>query len=798
MKHHIILMIAVLALMGRPAFSAERNVVTVPVNDGWQFLRGDLGSVWEAFRPAKAGKPESVPLWTDVSLPHCYNATDAVNPYENYYEGPAWYRQNLTISNPYAEGTTLLHFDGSGQKTEVYVYTRLVAKHVGGYDAWDADITEAVADFKRSDAAKQFGGQVPVAIRCDNSRDVEMIPSDMSDFCLYGGIYRGLSLRYVPENHVSTPVVSTTVKGKRTYADISFNVFCQTSANVEISIIAPNGKQVAATSVNIASAESGQIHSARVEIKSPALWSPDQPALYKCRLSLKANGDNETETASFGIRTIEFQEKGPFLLNGKRTLLRGTHRHEDHAGVGAAVADSITRREFLMMKQMGVNFIRLAHYQQSDLALRLCDSLGIMVWEEIPWCRGGVGGPSYRSQAKRMLTNMIGQHRNHPSVILWGMGNEIDWPGDFSTFSKDSIRSFLTELNTLAHTLDPSRPTTLRRCDFARDIVDVYSPSIWAGWYSKSFRDYYDMERAGFDANRRFIHVEWGGDSHAGRHSESNFEGLKAGDKNGDWSESYIVRLFDWHLKEQERMPWLTGTAFWTFKDFATPLRPRNPIPYVNQKGVVERDLTPKESYYVFQSYWTKKPMLHIYGHSWPVRWGRTDEQKEVLVYSNCHRVELFVNGVSQGIRTRDSQDFPAAGLHWNVNFRDGNNVIKAVALDRGISLVDSISQQYQTAQWGEPDHLTLTTITLADGRKAIEAVLKDKADNICLDAADFISFGCTDRDGLLVDQGTTTGSRLVQLANGRARIVLLKDHDMAVSAEVTRNGKTIKKIVEL
>lgn len=798
MRLHTILILAALALTGRPAFSAEKNVVAVPVNQGWQFLRGDLGSPWEAFRPASDGKPESVPLWTSVALPHCYNATDAVNPYENYYEGPAWYRQNLSISNPYDGGTTLLHFDGSGQKTEVYVFTKRVARHVGGYDAWDADITKAVAEFLRSDDAKKFGGRVPVAIRTDNSRDVEMIPSDMSDFCLYGGIYRGLSLRYVPQNHLSAPVIGTTVEGKKASVDVGFSVFSNTASTVDISIIAPDGKQVATTTVSLNSAENGQSHSVRMQIKNPTLWSPDKPELYRCRLSLAANGDTENETATFGIRTIEFKEKGPFLLNGKRLLLQGTHRHEDHAGVGAAVTDSVTRKELKMMKDMGVNFIRLAHYQQNDLVLRLCDSLGIMVWEEIPWCRGGVGGQDYRAQAKRMLTNMISQHRNHPSVILWGMGNEIDWPGDFTTFSKDSIRSFLSELTALSHKLDPSRPTTLRRCDFARDIVDVYSPSIWAGWYKNSYRDYYDMEREGFDATRRFIHVEWGGDSHAGRHSESNFEGMKVADRNGDWSESYIVRLFDWHLKEQERMPWLTGCAFWTFKDFATPLRPRNPIPYVNQKGVVERDLTPKESYYVFQSYWTKKPMLHIYGHSWPVRWGSEGEKKEVLVYSNCHRVELFVNGESQGVRTRQSQDFPAAGLHWNVVLREGQNEIKAVARDRGVSLTDSISQQYQTAKWGEPAQLSLTLTTLPDGRKAVEAVLKDKAGNICLDAADFISFGCTSRDGLLVDQGTTTGSQLIQLANGRARIVLLKNHGMAVSAEVSRGGKTISKIINL
>ena len=501
--------------------------------------------------------------------------------------------------------------------------------------------------------------------------------------------------------------------------------------------------------------------------------------LYTC-VVIAGHGQNRvTTTHKFGFRNFRFEEKGPFCLNGKRLLLRGTHRHEDHAGVAAALSDSVMRAEMQQIKDMGANFIRLGHYQQNDLILRLCDSLGILVWEEIPWCRGGLGGPKYQEQGKQMLANMIGQHRGHPSIILWGMGNENDWPGDFSDFDKEAIRGYMSELVKLSHSLDFSRPTVIRRCDFCKDIVDVYSPTIWAGWYGKRFRDYYDMERAGFDGATRFIHAEWGGDSHAGRHAEETFDAdgtssfdIVAGDRNGDWSESYIVRLFDWHLKEQENMPWLSGSAFWTFKDFSTPLRPDNPIPYVNQKGVVQRDGTPKESYYVFQSYWTDKPMVHIYGHSWPMRWGRPDEEKEVLVYSNCAEVELFVNGVSQGCRKRDSQHFPAAGLHWNVTYQPGENTIEAIAHDGKTSLGDSIVQIYETRQWGAPCQIRLSE-TIDSNGKLIQAEVVDENGVRCLDCADFVEFGSTDPDAILTDQGTATGSKKIQLANGLAQIRL-------------------------
>ncbi|GGJ89494.1 beta-galactosidase [Parabacteroides faecis] len=786
----------------------------IRLTENWEYLKGDLGGIWEAVRPASPGNPETVPVWQKVTLPHCFNAEDAVDPDVNYYQGPGWYKTLLTIDNPYADGRIVLDFEGAGQKTKVYIYTTLVGEHVGGYDEWSVDITEAVNSFMADgQLMKRFKGKIPLSVRCDNSRDLEMIPSDLSDFNLYGGLYRYLNLVYLPKASFELirlePVLSAdrkegTVKVKASF----YNPEDIRKANVTVAIYDAEHKQIYSQTVQNILPLGNQLL-AEARIKNPALWDVDSPVLYTCELTIDAGGQTLATEERFGFRQFEFKEKGPFFLNGRRLLLRGTHRHEDHAGVAQAMTEEMMRTEMQMMKDMGVNFIRLGHYQQSDIILRLCDELGILVWEEEPWCRGGLGGETYKEQARRMLTNMIDQHHNHPSVIIWGLGNENDWPNDFSTFDKGAIRAFMKEQHDLAHRLDDTRMTAIRRCEFCSDIVDVYSPSIWAGWYRGVFTDYKSVSEEEMKKVKHFLHVEWGGDSHARRHSENVFANLKGiesgkgaderdGDaslyggaarasKDGDWSESYIVRLIDWHLKEQETMPWLTGAAYWPFKDFSTPVRPENPVPYVNQKGVVERDFTPKESYYVFQSYWTTEPMVHIYGHSWPVRWGNKGDRKEILVYSNCEAVELFVNGVSQGIKKRDSQDYPAAGLRWNCVYEEGKNEIRAVAVKGKTKVTDEIVQEYQTAKWGKEAVATLSVVSREGDTVLLEVQLLDKEGVRCLDSKKYIEFEIAG-DGLLIqNQGTSTGSRKVQAYNGRAciKVNLNKGKSMvAVKAE--------------
>ena len=755
--------------------------------EDWEYFQGTLSGPWEVWHS------EELATWQPIAMPHCFNAYDACDPDTPYYRGNGWYRTHVPVANPYPDGRTLLHFEGAGQTTAVYIGEKLAGKHTGGYDEFVVDITGLLPTQQAA---------VPLAILCDNSRDLDRMPSDFSDFSLYGGMYRHVNLTYVPSVsletvHIKTMLPSPTAAAEITVTATLYNPTATTDPlDITIEITDAAGITV---HYSTRTTQPWQDSAALTTftIPRPQLWSPPKPHLYECAITLHGKDGEYTAHESFGLRHTEWVQHGPFKLNGERLLLRGTHRHEDHAGYAAAMPDDLIDQEMQLIKDAGINFIRLAHYQQSRRVLSLCDRLGILVWEEVPWCRAGIGSEIFKEMGRRTLRNMIGQHCNHPCVLLWGLGNENDWPTEYPSIDKPAIRAYLQELNELSHQLDPSRKTTIRRLDFARDIPDVYSPSIWAGWYSGTYQEYQEALETQRDRVNHLFHAEWGADSHAGRHSEDPDKVLtqiatgKGTDerglaylstggparvsKDGDWSETYACNLFDWHLKTQETLPWLTGSAQWIFKDFTTPLRLENPVPRVNQKGLVERDMTKKEAYFVFQSYWSDVPMARIYGHSWPVRWGEPAEQKMVKVYSNCDTAELFVNGKSAGLKHRNSQDFPAAGLRWLTPFVEGSNHLRVVAKRGSTTVTDEIDLLYQTEKWDKPTSLELTEIHRDADKVTVEATMHDAKGTLCLDARNQVRFSVAGESKLIDNLGTPSGSRAVQLCNGRARITLRK-----------------------
>ena len=750
------------------------------LNDGWRYLEDPISNVGEVSK--------SRVKWINVNLPHTWNAFDVMDLTPGYRRSASWYERTLTLPPAYKIKRILLAFEGVNTRSEVYVNGKPAGEHVGGYLGFEFDITRYL----------QWDKPNVIDVRADNSIDRDVIPSQKSDFFIYGGLCRnvwlkGVSQQYVKSIRVLTPEVSA--ESARTTLDIEIlNPRHENLAGtIEAEIVDGKGVTVASASVEKPLKEESTIVGIEMPlVMVPSLWSPDNPALYTASVRLKSSGKTiDTLAERFGFRFFEFKDHGPFLLNGKRLLLRGTQRHEEYAGLGNALPDSLQRKDILMAKEMGANFIRLAHYPQAPEVYRACDELGLLVWDELPWCRGGMGGEVWKRNTTHMLEEMIRQNFNHPSIILWSLGNELYWLPDFpGGDNTDSLRMFLNALNAKAHALDPGRLTSVRKFYEGADIPDVFSPSIWMGWYSGA---YFGYEKAITEAREkypRFLHVEYGGDSHMGRHTEFPISGdgytnsngwdtvttrnkVKNISLSGDWSENYLVNLIDWHLHVSEQLDWFTGNAQWILKDFGTPLRPENPIPYVNEKGVLDRAGTPKDIYYVYKSYWTSTPeFCYIESHTWRERGGPKNTPRSVKVFSNSPEVELFLNGVSQGRRGRDVKAFPACGLSWPVNFVEGSNSLRAVAYhNNSVAAEDSMTVTYTFTKNGEADHLQLSAVPTETGSLLLTAVAVDKDGRRCLDYNKRVYFSSDGEGRLVTNYGTPAGSSVIEMANGVARI---------------------------
>lgn len=729
--------------------------------------------------------------WQPITTPHSWNALDTMHVGAGWYRrGTGVYETELMTS---AEKRTFMRFGAASQKAAVWWNGREIGRNVGGYLPFTVELPQASTGILR--------------VAVDNSPDIDLIPSDRSDFFLYGGLTRPVTQFTTGPLRIAHVYVDAQLQDSVGQLHLRLHVDGKlAAARCRLEMRDPDGALVYAGEQGVDSAETP---CTLPPFPDPQLWSIDTPNLYKIHLSLWQNHTLSDEVNThFGWRTFDFPAGGPFYLNGERLLLRGTHRHEDWAGCASAVSEADTRAEFENMKAVGMNFIRLGHYPQADFVHTLCDELGIIVWDELPWCRGGVGGDLFKDRARAMLCGMIAEHRHHPSIIFWGMGNELDWEYDHVDHTDDDVFAFLQEVNDLAHELDPSRLTALRRYERGATVVDVYSPSIWSGWYRGRYQDY---AWALSDAQKQFprmLHMEWSADNHVGRHNTGphlpfelererdhseqdglaySNEGFARASRDGDWSESYFLDLAAWTLRVQQEQPDLAGAAQWAFKDFGTPLRPENPIPYVNQKGIVDRANRPKTAFYLFQAAQTDTPVCHIEAHSWPIRVGKSAEKQRIRVISNCATVELYVNGVAQGTQTDGWL------REWWVALQSGSNTLRAVGrMADGSVVEDSITQtlvhstdappvqwlaHVEPVIWREQAVLCLTVqMAATDGTPIVNR-------------EQFVHFQLESGAGqLLGDLGTIDGSSTVETANGRAMILLTAVGTAGVTITVTSN----------
>ncbi|MEP6930390.1 MAG: glycoside hydrolase family 2 TIM barrel-domain containing protein [Flavobacterium sp.] len=747
------------------------------INDNWLYLENNTPNLNDAQKALN---------WTGINLPHSWNSEDATDLNPGYRRDASWYQKKLNIAEIDKNQRYFLYFEGSNVTTKVYVNGKEAGGHIGGYIGFTIDVTN---DIKKGNNA--------IFVRVDNSYDIEIIPSQKSDFFIYGGITRDVWLLSKYKNNIdnlkiTTPVVSAK---KASLQIIASTINADNAKDLSLTVILknPKGKKVASKTVSVTDKTANLTFE---NIKNPELWDTQKPNLYTVTAILsQKNKVKDSVNEKVGFRWFEFKDHGPFYLNGKRLLIRGTHRHEEQAGVGAAMSNAQHRADMESIKKMGANFVRLAHYPQDPEIYKACDELGLLVWDELPWCRGGIGDELWKTTTKNMLAEIINQNYNHPSIIIWSLGNEMNWLPDFPDGDNtEKTNAFLTELNNIAHKMDPARKTAIRKYYEGSQIVDVFSPSIWSGWYSGSYKSYQKAIDVYKKEYKHFIHAEYGGDSHVGRHSENPVTGenvIKAEGweeaivqtkvaniaQIGDWSENYIVDLFDWHLHISENDSTFVGNVQWAFKDFATPLRPEDDIPYMNQKGLVDRNGIPKDAYYVFKSYWSDEPFTYIESHTWTERQGPENTPRILSVFSNCEKVTLYHEGKSLGEKQRNITSYPACGLTWDVNFKKGDNTLIAIGKNKdGKTVSDTLKVKYRFTKNEAAVSLQLSSEKLKNGNYLVTAIAIDNNNLRCLDYEESVYFQCLKGGKTIKSQGTPTGSESIRMANGKASIEVVPD----------------------
>lgn len=662
---------------------AVREVV--PLVEGWKFLRRDIAPD----QNAEEWRNFQTPPWEVVRIPHTWNSEDGSNGLaadpnllEGYYRGPAWYERAMPIPPEWRDRRVFVRFEGVSLVADVLINRVPVGQHRGAFGAFCFEVTPYL----------KFDGKDAMRVRVDNSRAFDVAPLS-GDFTIFGGIYRPVEIFSTGEACISptffgSPGVFLTIrKMSKEKAEVEVKTLISTECvdvqniAVEIEIKNAEGVVVAKKNERIAKAGASE-HKAAMEIPAPRLWrGVAEPYLYYATVRLSRAGEMLDEvTQPLGLRTVAIDKEKGFLLNGEPYALHGVNRHQERAGKGWALSKADHDEDHALIREMGANTIRLAHYQQAEYFHDLSDRFGIITWEEVPLVDAVSASPEFLANARQQLQEMVYQNYNHPSVAMWGIFNELDC-GAMATAPAVPV---VEDLQKLAKQIDPTRPTVAasfrQNAGTKHRIPDAAAWNIYPGWYSSSPNDadgwIVDFSK---QMDGRIGISEYG----AGADPEQFQEGdLVRPVHNGarhpqEWQNHFHERLWA-QLKDN---PHLFGTWVWAMFDFAVDKRNEGGIPGLNDKGLVTRDRkTKKDTFYFYKANWNPEPMVRIASRA---ATPRTKAITEVKVYSNCAEVKLLVNGKSAGRAKPDAIKV----CRWpDIALQPGRNTIQAIAADEKLS----------------------------------------------------------------------------------------------------------------
>ena len=559
---------------------------------------------------------------TAVDLPHTWNNIDGQDGGNDYWRGTCIYKTRFAA--PAFDKNTQqvwLQFEGVNASAKVTLNGVEVARHDGGYSTFRADVTALLADSNE------------LIVEADNSKNDRVYPQK-ADFTFYGGIYRDVSLLVVSRNHIALgylggPGVQITPTVNGANADIEVKTWMEGDGEVEFSIYDAAGAEVL----------TGKGRDTTVTLEHPHLWDGVRdPYLYTCAVRLVLNGEVQDEVRQrFGVRSFSVDPKRGFFLNGRPYPLHGVSRHQDRKGLGNAITREMHDEDMQLIKELGANTIRLAHYQHDQYFYDLCDEAGMVVWAEIPYISEHM--PNGRENTISQMKELIVQNYNHACIVCWGVSNEIT----ISTKDNRDMRDNHHVLNDLCHEMDKTRLTTLAcyaMCgpfNPVAHITDLVSWNLYLGWYvpglflNDLWMDFFHL----CYPNRALGFSEYGAEGMPNLHSSHP--------RRGDHTEEYQAIYHEYMLRCFDRHKWLWATHVWNMYDFAADARDQGGEPGMNHKGLVTFDRkTKKDSFYIYKAWWSDEPFVHICSKRYA---DRTENEIEVKVYSNQKQVSLYVNG---------------------------------------------------------------------------------------------------------------------------------------------------------
>lgn len=628
-----------------------------------------------------------------ISLPHTWNAQDALAGKIDYKRGIGNYERTLHIRPEWKGKRLFLRFDGVNNVADVFLNGKNIGEHRGGYSAFIFEITDKV----------NYGADNRLWVRVNNAEQFDVLPL-VGDFNFYGGIYRDVTLLVTepacisPLDHASPGVYLTQKSVSHQEAQVDARILLSSKkvngeATVRLSV--KDGNHVVAESKKTVVLSDGDSEvNLPVVVKQPHLWNGRQdPFCYQAEVTLEQNGRVTDRVAQpLGLRYYRIDPNEGFFLNGKHLTLQGVCRHQDRAEVGNALRRQHHEEDMDLMLEMGVNAIRLAHYQQDEYMYQLADRAGLLVWAEIPFVgpggyadKGFIDLPALKENGRQQLVELIRQNYNHPSIVCWGLFNELKEEGD-------NPIPYIRELNQLAHQEDATRPTTSasNQDGSLNFLTDLIAWNRYDGWYGNTPRTLADFLDA---THRKHPELRIGISEYgAGASIYHQQDTLKQPAPAGYWHpENWQTYYHIENWKIIHERPFVWGSFVWNMFDFGAAHRHEGDRPGINDKGLVTFDRkVRKDAYYFYKANWNHAvPTLHLAGKR---NTRRTKALQDFMVFTNQPQAELFVNGISIGKQQPDAYGV----VCWkNVQLQPGSNSVEVRAGQRKNILHDTVELNY-------------------------------------------------------------------------------------------------------